>query len=221
VIPKIIHQVWIGPSPCPVLCVDSWKGRNPDWKHHFWTEANLPFPLINQSQYEAIPRWNGKVDVIRYELLSRYGGPYMDCDSLCLRPLGDDFSDVDFLAVYMNERARPGRLSNGILGCTPGHSMIKEVVDAVGRVPLEDCRSKPSWMVTGPVLLTRVVGRYRDGPGVRFLPSYTFLPTFSDGTRCSDDQYRKAYARHLWTSIHRCQEIGATAEGSRSREGTP
>jgi hypothetical protein len=30
----------------------------------------------------------------------------------------------------MNERARPGRLSNGILGCTPGHPMIKEVVDA-------------------------------------------------------------------------------------------
>ncbi|GAG50628.1 unnamed protein product, partial [marine sediment metagenome] len=182
--------------------------------HCFWTEEDLEFPLVNQAQYEAIPRWNGKVDVIRYELLYRYGGLYMDCDSLCLRPLGDDFSDADFLAVYMNERARPGRLSNGIIGCTPGHPMMKEVVDAVGEVSLETCRAKPSWMVTGPVLLTRVIAKYRDRPGVHFLPSYTFLPTFSDGTRCSDEQYQRAYARHLWTSTHRCQAIGATGEGN-------
>jgi len=215
VIPKVIHQVWIGPNPCPVLCIDSWKAQNPDWEHRLWTEETLPFPLVNQARYDAMPRWNGKVDVIRYELLYRHGGLYMDCDSLCLRPLGNDFADVDFLAVYMNERARPGRLANGILGCTPGHPMMKEVVDAVGRVSLEDCRTKPSWMVTGPVLLTRVIGQHGDRPGVRFLPSHTFLPVFSDGTRCRDEQYQTAYARHLWTSIHRCQETGAVVEHDR------
>ncbi len=208
-IPKVIHQVWLGPNPCPVLCVESWKAKNPDWQHRLWNEYNLEFPVINRRQYDAIPRLNGKVDVIRYELLHRHGGLYMDCDSLCLRPLGDDFAEVDFLGVYMNERARPDRLANGILGCTPGHPMIKEVVDAVGRLSLRDCRTRPSWQVTGPVLLTRVVGKYRARPGVRFLPSHTFLPVFSDGTRCSKEEYAKAYARHLWTSTHRCQEIRA------------
>jgi hypothetical protein len=102
----------------------------------------------------------------------------------------DYFSDVDFLGVYMNEWARPGRLSNGIIGCTPGHPMMKEVVDAVGKLSLHDCRAKPSWKRTGPVLFTRFIARYRDRPGVRFLPSYTFLPMFSDGTRCSDQEYQ-------------------------------
>jgi mannosyltransferase OCH1-like enzyme len=196
------------------MCVGSWKDKNPNWEHRFWTESNLQFPLINQRQYDAIPRWNGKVDVIRYELLYRHGGLYMDCDSVCLRPLGDDISDAEFLGVYMNERVRPGRLCNGILGCAPEHPIMAEVIEAVGRVSVEDCRSQPSWMATGPVLLTRVIHKYKDRPGVRFLPSWTSLPTFSDGTRCTDEEYQQAYARHLWGSVHRCQEIGVGSEGS-------
>ena len=30
-IPKIIHQIWIGPKPAPTKFMDTWKEKNPEF----------------------------------------------------------------------------------------------------------------------------------------------------------------------------------------------
>lgn len=40
-VPKIIHQVWIGPLPPPQKWMVTWKAKNPDWKYMFWGNREL------------------------------------------------------------------------------------------------------------------------------------------------------------------------------------
>jgi len=40
-IPKIIHQVWVGPLPMPEKWMDTWKEHNPDWKYILWDNKKV------------------------------------------------------------------------------------------------------------------------------------------------------------------------------------
>jgi len=36
-IPKILHQIWIGPKPAPTNLMHSWKDKHPDFEYIYWT----------------------------------------------------------------------------------------------------------------------------------------------------------------------------------------
>ena len=40
-IPKIIHQLWIGPKPAPTKLMQTWKDKNPDFEYILWNEAEI------------------------------------------------------------------------------------------------------------------------------------------------------------------------------------
>ncbi len=40
-IPKIIHQLWIGPKPAPTKFMQTWKEKHPDFDYIFWNEEEL------------------------------------------------------------------------------------------------------------------------------------------------------------------------------------
>ena len=42
-IPKIIHQIWLGPLPPPQRWLDSWRDHHPDWDYHLWTNEKYQF----------------------------------------------------------------------------------------------------------------------------------------------------------------------------------
>lgn len=91
-IPKIIHQVWEGKTtPLPdFLCKlgKSWRDKNPDWEYVYWDKARMdsfvheyyPFymDIYNKFPYDVM-RW----DVIRYMILYKIGGLYVDFDYEC------------------------------------------------------------------------------------------------------------------------------------------
>ena len=46
-IPKKIHQIWLGDQKKrPQNLINSWKYKNPDWDHFLWTEENLPIQEV-------------------------------------------------------------------------------------------------------------------------------------------------------------------------------
>ena len=56
-IPRILHQIWVGPDPFPEEFADyreTWIRHHPAWEVRFWTEENLPNDL--DRQVEAIVR---------------------------------------------------------------------------------------------------------------------------------------------------------------------
>ena len=89
-IPKIIHQIWLGPNIRPDIWMNSWKidycKQYPDWEYKLWTEKEInEFGLKNKAQYEFEKFYNGKSDIARYEILNKYGGLFIDADSLWIK----------------------------------------------------------------------------------------------------------------------------------------
>lgn len=68
---------------------------HPDWTYYFWTDADN-LELLNRHYPEYVELYNSyngwahrvqKADFIRYFILHRYGGVYVDLDFEALRPL--------------------------------------------------------------------------------------------------------------------------------------
>jgi mannosyltransferase OCH1-like enzyme len=201
-IPKIIHQIWIGPKPPPKRFLATWQAQHPTWDYRFWTDDNLP-PLKNQALYDALPTFHGKADVLRYELLHQFGGVYVDADSVCLMPLDqllDVGADENFVA-YEHEEARPGLIANGVMGCTPENRFTEMLIDELtarfDAFP-SDAKSVPPWVYSGPMLVTEVVDAYRSAAKVRIYPSHYFYPEHLSGLAYTGDG--PVFARQFWAS---------------------
>lgn len=94
-IPKKIWFLWFqGISEAPLVvkkCYESWQKYNPDWEVIFLDENNLKnyitfsLPQEKRSQLSK----SHQSDLIRLELLSKYGGVWADSTSLCRLGLDD------------------------------------------------------------------------------------------------------------------------------------
>jgi len=148
VIPHQVHVVWIGNRPNPhESYLESWTRLNPGWELRYWTDANLP-RMRHRRIIDAIPHASGRVNVIRLELLARYGGVYSDADSECLRPLGPLVAGRQAVAMT----GRRGGIQNATLACAPGDPWFTRLVDAI-----------PGWFDR-----LRASKRNRHGKGVDF-----------------------------------------------------
>ncbi len=101
-IPKVMHQIWLGPNLPPGYFTEfqrKWRLLHPDWEYHLWTETELEaLNLDNWDLVEKSQNWAEKSDIIRCDLLEKYGGLYIDVDvdpHLCMDELHQKY---DFYA---------------------------------------------------------------------------------------------------------------------------
>src|SRR5678816_3533579 len=84
-VPRSLHQIWLGPRPVPVNWTEQWHIKHPRWKYRLWREADIArLGLRNQAAYDLYMEagtWYGAADVARVEILHRFGGVYLDADS--------------------------------------------------------------------------------------------------------------------------------------------
>jgi hypothetical protein len=143
--------------------METWREKHPDWSHHVWTEENIDYPLLNQAQFDAMKNCGGKADVLRYEILNRHGGIYVDADMTCLKPLDPSFLEAGLFAAYENERRRPGLIANGMIGCTAGHPVMQKIIERIHRLDPGRLGDADASIVTGPYAFTKVIEAYRIG----------------------------------------------------------
>jgi mannosyltransferase OCH1-like enzyme len=201
-IPKIIHQIWVGPRQMPTDNMKTWRDHHPSWDYKLWTDDNVP-TLRNQTFYDGFGTcYHGKADILRYEILLAQGGVYIDADSTCLRPIDDLLVDdpFDAFACFENEQAQPGLVANGFLGASQGNELMRLIVEEIEArydhygPPIVE---RPAWIITGPALLTQAVeGHQYDR--MRIYPSWTFLPEHWSGMKYQGDGV--VYAAHKWGS---------------------
>jgi hypothetical protein len=185
VIPKIIHSIWIGPLPTPRQMIDSWAAMNPGWEHRVWRDHT---GWRNQALIDALPEWNGKADVMRVEILERFGGVHVDADSIAVAPLGDSLLDCDCFLTAENETCRPGTLSGAFMGSVPGGAFIRECVEKIGaRDP-----KVIAWKSVGPDFLTGIA---KGHPELVVLPSGCFFPMHYTGAVGVGGP---TYGEHVW-----------------------
>lgn len=135
-IPKIIHQIWIGPSPLPKLYEKyqkSWKIYHPDWVFKLWTDKDLEnLDLENRDLFEKAPSYQEKADILRYEILKKFGGLYLDVDHLCLQNFDELIEKYSFFAALEPPLLYSSpTLSNAMIGSYPGNPLFKDLLTKI------------------------------------------------------------------------------------------
>ena len=136
--------------------MDTWKDKHPDFEYIRWNEEEFikrDMKFECQNRIDEMEQWCGKADIIRLELLYKYGGVFLDADSLCIEPI-NDLMDNNFL-IYENEKVRKGLIANGIMGFTPKHPFIRKCIDFIINNEVSHAKTNLlPWQITGPVLIT-------------------------------------------------------------------
>jgi mannosyltransferase OCH1-like enzyme len=156
-IPRKLHFIWMG-SPLPGWAKTSlteWKQYHPTWEVHVWDERASE-GLMNRPAWQAADSWSEKSDVMRYELLCRHGGFYMDIDSTCFRAI-DDLLDGETAAVSDNGY---GQVSSGTLACVPGDPFFAAMVECMHHTH-SLLRKEGVSRRTGPGFISEAWARHR------------------------------------------------------------
>jgi hypothetical protein len=202
-IPKIIHQLWVGPKPAPIKLMNTWKEKHPDFEYILWNESEFAkrgITFRTAAKMELTNEICGKVDMMRWELLYRYGGVFIDADSICIEPLDDVFMNKTAFATYENENVRKDLVANGNMGFPPGHPLCGDIIEWIlSDESTELIRGFKAWYSVGPSLLTKFLntGKYSD---FSVFPSHCFLPIHFTGNRYTG--HKKVYAHQLWGSAN-------------------
>lgn len=146
-IPKIIHQVWLGdvqllPEQLRIL-TETWKNDYPLWKYIFWDNSRI-YKFIQEFYPEYIDVFNGyqydiqRCDAIRYLILNKYGGMYVDFDYESITPLDSLIADKSccfalepksHCDVYYRKVDQV--FNNALIACNPGHPFMSKIVEIV------------------------------------------------------------------------------------------
>ncbi|MCL4360890.1 hypothetical protein M1446_00870 [Candidatus Dependentiae bacterium] len=205
-IPPIIHHIWIGPNPLPKeseILIESWKKYHPDWAHKLWTNEDLKdFKLTNKKQFDSATNWGEKSDILRYEILYKYGGLYVDHDFECLKSFDNIHKCCSFYAGILH--SKKVEIANGIIGSTPGHPLLKICIDNIKEKGSNN-NVLSILARTGPYYFTKCFLNYvkNGSKDIIAFPVSFFFPMNNNEQNCSREMAKKwiqqeSYAIHYW-----------------------
>ena len=201
-IPKTIHQIWLG-GQLPEKYkryTESWLKINSSWDYKLWGDADVEsLHMKNKKVFDATSNLGMKSDIMRYEILNKFGGVYVDTDFECLKPL-DDLSYLNFYTgISYDIKAE---LYIGLLASTPGHPIMKACVEGI-KTPYVGNKPFTIFDLTGPYYFTRcfIQNVSKETKGVVAFPPAYFYP-LPNNKRKDENAYNFvrecSYAIHHW-----------------------
>lgn len=146
-IPKIIHQIWSETyKPLPEslrILSETWQEHYPEWEYIFWNNKKINefvqgcypqyWDIFNKFPYD-VQRW----DAIRYLILDKMGGMYVDFDYESLIPIDKLIEDKTCCFslepkshIKVFKRKVDDVFNNALMLNTPGHPFMRKVVETV------------------------------------------------------------------------------------------
>ena len=146
-IPQIIHQIWSDISmPLPQdfkLLSETWKEQYPGWEYIFWDEDKMNsfvqdfypsyWKIYSQFPYD-MQRW----DAIRYLILYKMGGMYVDFDYESLQPLNSLIENKKCCLglepqshTKIRSKDTEMTISTALMLSIPDHPFMKKVIRSV------------------------------------------------------------------------------------------
>jgi mannosyltransferase OCH1-like enzyme len=189
-IPKIIHQVWSGiKDPLPEIFKrfsNTWKEYHPDWEYELWDHERMNnFVKNNYPQYWQkyiqfaynIQRW----DTIRYLILYKIGGVYVDFDSECLEPIDKLLNGRSccFSLEPESHRARYNKdhfFNNAFMACKANHPFFEKIISGIfykfdQYQSNSEYKAKNVMESTGPCMLVNLYEEYIHKEDIYLIPS--------------------------------------------------
>ena len=149
-IPKIIHQIWVGPNKIPDKC-EIYRQEiikiHPDWTYKLWTDKDVtPFNFSNYDYIMNTDVYAQKADIMRYEILYKYGGVYFDTDFKLYKSL-DTLINFNKELIICNEvDENVEYMSIGFIMSKPYLNLLKKCADNIKNVDFK----LPINQATGP-----------------------------------------------------------------------
>ena len=157
---------------------------------------NLQFP--NRIFFDSTNNYGERSDILRWEVLYRFGGAYFDVDEECFKPIDILHHMYDFYVGIQPLDTSMVQLGMGLVGAVPYHPILKHCVETI-----KDDRHYPQIVVkTGPIHFTksflRVAGKNKYIDAV--LPASYFYPCAYGEAGTPYDQWQRSesFAAHHW-----------------------
>jgi mannosyltransferase OCH1-like enzyme len=169
------------------MLAETWKNLHPDWGYKLWTDAmNRNFIQDNYpgflKKYDAFPREIQRVDAIRYFILLKEGGVYVDIDFEC-------FENIS--GLLLNETCVIGKepkehcerfskdliLCNAFMAATAQNKFIEFICDKVIAHPFKQTITNNEVLEsTGPFILTEAYKQYNKKSQIKFWNQVQYIP---------------------------------------------
>jgi len=159
-IPKIIHLIWVGGNKpeWTEYIVSEIKRINFDYEVIEWNDSNIDFELKNQTLYDQCENLGAKSDILRFEILYRYGGIYLDYDNLPVKKF-DDLLHYDFFTG--THKDTPNEVWIGVMGSKPNNEICEKYLEDISNItPLRKDEVSRVMDDTGPNRLRKTLGSH-------------------------------------------------------------
>jgi mannosyltransferase OCH1-like enzyme len=129
-IPKKIHQVWLGEMPVSHKnLIPKIIKNHPEWEYKLWTWDDLKnYPMKNRELFDSISNLGSKSDIARYEILYNEGGVYLDSDFEMVTNFDSLLSNEFFTGCGHIENPE---VFNGLIGCTKNNKLMGLLLDGL------------------------------------------------------------------------------------------
>lgn len=165
-IPKIIHFIWLG-SRLPEWYYENikkWQAKLPEFHILFWDDWHADDFIKNKQSenlYNQSSNFGVKSDILRYEILNKIGGLYVDTDFLCINPklLNLLHETQSFYAGICLEKNV--QFNNGIMASAPNSMILKSLINSliyrINGFNSIECKHTRVLFQTGPWALTDAI----------------------------------------------------------------
>ena len=179
-IPSTVHQIWLGNKDAKPKKTSEWFNFSAKYKYQYklWTEDSLnevkefasPKNFEYIIQFISTENFWAASDIMRFEILKKFGGIYADCDFSPPKYEGKiidmrDISPMKGLTVVTENKARDVGESalfvmNGFVMACPDHPVIVSVTEQFDK-NIDSWYKKTdnydAMFITGPFLFNRVL----------------------------------------------------------------
>lgn len=219
-IPKVIHQIYedlAGPPEYLLNIAESWKEQNQDWEYRFWNKHDME-AFMQEYYPELIPIYGAfphnvqRWDAIRYMILYKLGGLYVDMDYECtenITPLLYGVTCGMGLEPFgHNVRSRRQIIvGNAFMASVPGHPFMQELIDTIFYKLGDKIQQMHVMNSTGPFMVTKQYQESRCQDEVTLIPAGLVAPLTQEEVfkvinektnKQIEDKVEQAYATHYF-----------------------
>jgi mannosyltransferase OCH1-like enzyme len=202
-IPKKIHQIWLGTNAPPTEWMDTVEKFAADYGYEYklWSESNVDtldwdsIPGLGREYKKFKKETAGRADIVRLMILYKFGGIYIDADSVIMKPKKfAAFLEKNAAAVFFGwenlSRAHTKKLgdlgpelrgtrrlvANGLIGAEKEHPFLKRLLGGLISNSEREAKGQ-AWRRVGPLYVSRVYAKFKDEfPDVHVYPMKYFYP---------------------------------------------
>lgn len=184
-IPKVLHYCWYGHGQHPAtmkMCVDSWRKHCSGYEIKEWNENNTPMDIPWIRDAYRHHKFAFVADYMRFYVLKKDGGIYLDTDMLLVRSLDELLTLPSFIGMEDNVNA-----NFAIMGAEPGLPLCMEFMNQYDSM---------SFDLVHPPIITCLLTPILHNHG---LVSENKIQVLADGTRVFDSSffYPIHYSEHF------------------------